>query len=116
MLTFARVVGGATAASAPGGASMTPGATRRRWTRSATRCSVSRRSACIRRWSWARSACWPRSVGLSVAPRQPGEAALQDRLADAARIRGLAAVTANTHDEADVDFRPALARIAASVE
>jgi hypothetical protein len=36
-------------------------------------------------------------------------AALQDRLAAAARIRGLAAVPASTGDEADVDFRPALA-------
>jgi hypothetical protein len=36
-------------------------------------------------------------------------AELEDRLAAAARIRGLAAVTANARDEADVDFRLALA-------
>ena len=78
--------------------------------KSATRCSVSRRSACISRRSWARSASWPRSVGPSVAPRWPGLAELEDRLAAAARIRGLAAVPASTHVEADVDFRLPLAR------
>jgi hypothetical protein len=39
-----------------------------------------------------------------------GAAALQDRLAAAARIRGHAAVTANARDGADVDFRLPLAR------
>jgi hypothetical protein len=38
-------------------------------------------------------------------------AELEDRPAAAARIRGLAAVTASTRDEADVDFHLALARI-----
>jgi hypothetical protein len=36
-------------------------------------------------------------------------AALRDRLAAAARIRGLAVVSASTRNEADVDFRLALA-------
>jgi hypothetical protein len=49
------------------------------------------------------------AAAVRVLPAAGGAAALQDRPVAAARIRGLAALTANTRDEADVDFRPALA-------